>query len=128
LHKNAYAPKPNPLKNKLDTTLDPPIFPHPTNDFQKTIKFKSDLENEFVGKKGEKPSEEKSSEQPQPKPKPKLIRFHCDYFGRDGNKGEFFFKRKHEERMTKDWANKDKYHPSNGVSEPCMQMSGSRRL
>jgi hypothetical protein len=35
-HKNAYTPKPNPLKNKLDTTLDPPIFPHSTNDFQKT--------------------------------------------------------------------------------------------
>jgi hypothetical protein len=40
-----------PTKNKLDTTPDPPIFPHVTNDFQKPIKFKSDLENEFVGKK-----------------------------------------------------------------------------
>jgi hypothetical protein len=57
--KNAYAPKPNPLKNKLDTTPNPPIFPHPTNDFQKPIKFMSDLGNEFVGKKVEKPSEEK---------------------------------------------------------------------
>jgi hypothetical protein len=27
-HKNVYAPKPNPLRNKLDTTPDPPIFPH----------------------------------------------------------------------------------------------------
>jgi hypothetical protein len=26
-HKNAYAPKPNPLRNKLDTNPDPPIFP-----------------------------------------------------------------------------------------------------
>jgi hypothetical protein len=25
-HKNAYAPKPNPLKNKLDTTPDPPPY------------------------------------------------------------------------------------------------------
>jgi hypothetical protein len=32
-HKNAFAPKPNPLKNKLDKTSDPPIFPHSTNDF-----------------------------------------------------------------------------------------------
>jgi hypothetical protein len=24
--------------------------------------------------------------------------------------------------MTKEWANKDKYHPSNGVLEPCVQM------
>jgi hypothetical protein len=31
--KNSYAPKLDPLKNKLDTTLDPPIFPHSTNDF-----------------------------------------------------------------------------------------------
>jgi hypothetical protein len=28
-HKNAYAPKPNPLRNKLDTNPNPPIFPHP---------------------------------------------------------------------------------------------------
>jgi hypothetical protein len=38
-HKNAYVPKPNPLKNKLDTTPDPPIFPHSIDDFQKPIKF-----------------------------------------------------------------------------------------
>jgi outer membrane biosynthesis protein TonB len=50
----------------------------------------------------EKQSGEKPSEQPQPKPKPKLVRFHCDYCGRDGHKGEFCFKRKHEERMAKD--------------------------
>jgi hypothetical protein len=64
--KNAYAPKPNPLKNKLDTTPNPPIFPHPTNDFQKPIKFMSDLGNEFVGKKVEKPSEEKQVSSPNP--------------------------------------------------------------
>jgi hypothetical protein len=45
-HKNAYAPKPNPLKNKLDTTLDPPIFPLITNDFQKLVKFVSSKESE----------------------------------------------------------------------------------
>jgi hypothetical protein len=28
-HKNAYAPKPNPLRNKLNTNPDPPIVPHP---------------------------------------------------------------------------------------------------
>jgi hypothetical protein len=54
-HKNAYAPKHNPLRNKLDTNLDPPIFPHSTNDFQKPIKFKSNLGNVFFGKKSEKP-------------------------------------------------------------------------
>jgi outer membrane biosynthesis protein TonB len=49
----------------------------------------------------EKPSEEKRNEQPQPKPKTKLVRFHCDYCGRDGHKGEFCFKRKREERMAR---------------------------
>jgi hypothetical protein len=49
-HKNAYAPKPNQLRNKLDTSSDPPIFPHSTNDFQKPIKFKSNLGNVFFGK------------------------------------------------------------------------------
>jgi hypothetical protein len=37
-------------------------------------------------------------------------------------KDDFFFKRKREERMAKDWANKDKYHPSDGVLEPRVQM------
>jgi hypothetical protein len=57
----------------------------------------------------EKSSGEKPSEQPQPKPKPKLVRFHCGYCGRDVHKDEFCFKRKREERMAKEWANKDKY-------------------
>jgi hypothetical protein len=69
-HKNTFVPKPNPLRNRLDTTPDPLVFPPQTNDFQKPIKFKSDMGSEFFGKK-----EEKSSEKPQPreneKPKPK---------------------------------------------------------
>jgi hypothetical protein len=96
--------------------------------------------NVFFGKESEKSSEEKpieklseekpveklsgekQSEKPQPKPKPKLVRFHCDYCGRDDHKGEFCFKRKSEERMAKEWVNKDKYHPYNGVLEPRVQM------
>jgi hypothetical protein len=70
----------------------------------------------------EKPSGEKPSQQPQPKSKPKLMRFHCDYCGRDCHKGAFCFKRKREERMGKEWANKDKYHPSIAVLEPHVQM------
>jgi hypothetical protein len=85
----------------------------------------------FLGKESEKPSEEKPvekpsgekpNEQPQSKPKPKLVRFHCDYCGRDCHKGEFCFKRRREERMAKEWANKDKYQPFNGVLEPRVQM------
>jgi hypothetical protein len=48
--------------------------------------------------------------------------FHCGYCGRDGHKDEFCFKRKREERMAKEWANKDKYHLSDGVLEPRVQM------
>jgi hypothetical protein len=78
----------------------------------------------FSGKESEKASEEKpveklNGEKPseQPQPKPKLVRFHCGYCGRDGHKDEFCFKRKREERMAKEWDNKDKYHPSDGVLE-----------
>jgi hypothetical protein len=109
-HKNAFSPKSNHLRNRLDTTPAPPVFPPQTNDFQKPIKFMSTLGKVFFGKEsekaseekpGEKPSEEKPvvkpsgekpNEQPHPKPKPKAIRFHCGYCGRDGHKDEFCFK------------------------------------
>jgi hypothetical protein len=84
--------------------------------------FEKESEKTSEEKLVEKPSGEKPSEQPHPKPKPKVVKFHCDYCGRDGHKSEFCFKRKREERMTKEWANKDKYHPPNGVLEPCVQM------
>jgi hypothetical protein len=80
-HKNDFPPKPNHLRNRLDTILAPPVFPPQTNDFQKSIKFVSTFGKVFFGKEGEKTSEEKPvekssgekpSEQPQPKPKPKL--------------------------------------------------------
>jgi hypothetical protein len=38
-HKNDFPPKPNHLRNRLDTTPAPPVFPPQTNDFQKPIKF-----------------------------------------------------------------------------------------
>jgi hypothetical protein len=103
------------------------VFPPQTDYFQKPIKFKRTSRNGFFGKESEKPSEEKTvekpsgekpNEQPHPKPKPKPIRFHCGYCGSDSHKDEFCFKRRREERMAEEWANKDKYHPSNGVLEP----------
>jgi hypothetical protein len=130
-HKNDFPPTPNHLRNRLDTTPAPPVFPPQTNDFQKPIKFVSTSRKVFFGKESgksseeklvEKPSGEKPSEQPKPKPKPELVRFHCGYGGRDGHKDEFCFKKKREERMAKECANKDKYHPFNGVLEPCVQM------
>jgi hypothetical protein len=109
-HKNDFPPKPNHIRNRLDTTPAPPVFPPQTNDFKKPIKFVSTSGKVFFGKESEKASEEKPEEKPsgkkpseQPKPmlKPKLVRFHYGYCGRDGHKNEFCFKRKREERMAK---------------------------
>jgi hypothetical protein len=81
------------------------------------------LGNEFFGKKGEKPSEENPSEEKlkpkeNPKPKPKPKPFHCEHCWRDGHLAEFCFRRKHEERLARELANKDRYRPSRGVPEP----------
>jgi hypothetical protein len=83
-HKNDFPPIPNHLRNRLDTIPAPPVFPIPSNDLQKPIKFVSTSWKVFFGKESEKASveklsEEKPSEEPQPKPKPKLVRFHCGY-------------------------------------------------
>jgi hypothetical protein len=122
------------------------VFPPHTNYFQKPIKFVSTLGKVFFGKKSEKasgeepvekPSDEKPvekssgekpSEQPHPKPKPKPIKFHCGYCGKDGHKDEFCFKRKHEERMAKVWANKDRYNPSHGVPKPLMPLPRGKAI
>jgi hypothetical protein len=93
-HKNAFVPKPNHLRNRLDTTPALPVFPPQTDNFQKPMMFKSDLGNEFFGKKGEKLSEEKPELKENPKPKPKPKPFHCEHCERDGHLAEFCFRRK----------------------------------
>jgi hypothetical protein len=122
-------PKPNHLRNRLDTIPAPPVFRPQTNDFQKPIKFVSTFGKVFFGKESEKASEEKPVEKPsgdkpneQHKPKPKLARFHCGHCGKEGHKDEFCFKRKRKERMAKEWANKDTYNPSHGVPKPRMPL------
>jgi hypothetical protein len=100
-HKNDFPPKPNHVRNRLDTIPAPPVFSPQTNDFQMPIKFMSTYGKVFFGKESEKaneeksverPSGEKSSEQPTPNPKSKIVRFHCGYCGRDGHKDEFCFR------------------------------------
>jgi hypothetical protein len=51
-----------------------------------------------------------------------LVRFRCGHCGKEGHKDEFCFKRKREERMAKEWANKDRYNPSHGVPKPLMPL------
>jgi hypothetical protein len=63
-HKNDFPRKPNHLRNRLDTTPAPPVFPPQTNDFQKCIKFVSTLGKVFFAKESEKESEEKLGEKP----------------------------------------------------------------
>jgi hypothetical protein len=63
-HKNDFPPKPNHLRNRLDTTPAPPVFSPQTNDFQKPIKFVSTFGKVFFGKESEKASEEKPVEKP----------------------------------------------------------------
>jgi hypothetical protein len=60
------------------------------------------LGNEFFGKKGEKPSEEKPEPKENPKPKPKPKPFHCEHCGRDGHLAKFCFRRKREERLARE--------------------------
>jgi hypothetical protein len=93
--------------------------------------FGKESEKASEEKSGEKPSEEKPvekpsgkkpSEQPHPKTKPKPIKFHCGYCGKEGHKDEFCFNRRREERMAKEWANKDRYNPSHGVPKPRMPL------
>jgi hypothetical protein len=82
--------------------------------------------NEKASEKlSEKPSgkpSKKPCEEPHPKPKPRPIRFHCEFCGKDGHKRKFCYKRKRYARMAKEWANKDRYHPSYGVPEPHMPL------
>jgi hypothetical protein len=88
-----------------------------------THQFQECLGNELFGKKGEKPSEEKTGEEKpepkeNPKTKPKLKPFHCEHCVRDGPLAEFCFRKKREERLARELANKDRYRPSRGVPEP----------
>jgi hypothetical protein len=72
-HKNDLPPKPNHLRNRLETTPAPPMFPPQTNDFQKPIKLVRTLGKVFFVKQsekasGEEPVEKPSEEKPVEKP------------------------------------------------------------
>jgi hypothetical protein len=61
-YKNDFPPKPNHLRNRLDTTPAPPVFSPQTNDFQKPVNFVRTSRKVLSGKEGEKASEEKPVE------------------------------------------------------------------
>ena len=93
---NSFEPKLNHLRNKLDTDPPPLEFPPKSNEFQKRVKFVSTSTGKaWVGEKvGKKP-----------------VRFHCGYCGKDGHKEEYCYRKKRDERMQKEWPNKDRYRP-----------------
>ena len=100
---NSFEPKPNHMRNKLDTDPPPPEFPPKLSESKRRVSFVSTSTGKVW-------SGERVSEKP--------IRFHCGYCGKDGHKDEFCYRRKRDERMQKEWANKDRYRPSSGVPEP----------
>jgi hypothetical protein len=95
-----------------------PVPPHttPKNQFA----TKPNQTHKPREKPSEKPSVQgnKHKKKPQPTPKAKPICFHCEHCGRDGHKREFCFRRRREERLPREMANKDRYRPSRGVPEP----------
>jgi hypothetical protein len=113
-------------EEKFGNVLVPPQ-PIPKDKFASKSNQSREKPSEKASEKpSEKPSgkpSEKPCEEPHPKPKPKPIRFHCEFCGKDGHKREFCYKRKREARMPKEWANKDRYHPSHGVHERHMPLT-----
>jgi hypothetical protein len=60
----------------------------------------------------------RESQSPKQKPKPKLKPFQCEHCGMDGHLAEFCFRRKREERLSREIANKGMHRRSRGVPEP----------
>ena len=98
-----WHPKPNHLKNKLDTM--PPI-------------------QEELPQKG-KVIHTHSHEYQQPPLR--AVRYHCDFCGRDGHLSEFCFRRKREARRAREMNNPDMYHPFHDVHAPNVQRRAPRR-
>jgi hypothetical protein len=99
-----------------------PPQPTPKDKFASKPNQPREIPSEKASEKSSEKPSEKPCEEPHPKPKPRSIRFHCEFCGKDGHKKEFCYKKRREARMAKEWANKDKYHPSDGVLEPRAQL------
>ena len=44
--------------------------------------------------------------------------YHCSHCGKDAHKDGYCYRKRKDERMQKEWANKDRYCPSSGVPKP----------
>jgi hypothetical protein len=91
--KQVWLPKPNHLSNTLDAFLDISIDPLP---------------------RAPHPSKKKAPSHKQNPPK-REVRYHCEYYERDGHLDSFCFRRKRDEWQVSGSSRKDMDHPSHGV-------------
>jgi hypothetical protein len=104
--KQVWLPKPNHLRNTLDTFPDISSDPLP---------------------RAPQPSEKKILFHKQNPPK-RGVRYHCEYCERDGHLASFCFRRKRDERWVSKSSRKDMNCPSHGVhAQPVQRRPGRPR-
>jgi hypothetical protein len=104
--KQVWIPKPNYLKNPLDTL--PNISENPLPKAKKPPRVYH--------------THKRVSQQP---PK-REVRYHCDYCHRDGHLAEFCFRRKRDERREYELNNQNIYRLPHGVHVPPIQRRSAR--
>jgi hypothetical protein len=102
--KQVWPPKPNHLRNTLDTFPDISSDPLP---------------------RAPQPSKKKASSHKQNPPKTE-VRYHCEYCERDGHLASFCFRRKRDERRVSESSRKDMNSPSHGVHDQPVQRRPAR--
>src|SRR5579859_81565 len=90
--KQVWVPKPNHLRNPLDTL--PSISEDPLPRARAPPRVTSVPRREYQ------------------EPSRREVRYHCEYCQRDGHLAEFCFRRKRDERREFEWNNRDRYHSS----------------
>ena len=98
--KQVWVPKPNHLRNPLDTLPNISKEPLPKN------------------KKPTKVNHNKRVSQQPPK---REVRYHCKHCHRDGHLVEFCFRRKRDERREYELNNRNMYRPPHGLHVPLVQ-------
>jgi hypothetical protein len=98
-HKQVWVPKPNHLRNTLDTLLDISSDPLP---------------------RAPHPSKRRTHSHKQI-PLKREVRFHYDYCERDGHLADFFFSRKTDERRVSESSKGNMNRPSHGDHDPPVQ-------
>jgi hypothetical protein len=105
-HKQEWLPKPNHIRNTLDTFPDISSDPLP---------------------RAPQPSKKKAPSHKQNPPKREEM-YHCEYCKRDGHLTSFYFRRKRDEQLVSELSRKDMNCPSHGVhAQPVQRHPGRPR-